>query len=139
MNFSRPAVRVLLGLLALAMVAALAAAAWIAHVEFRNDAVAITDPRLAYVTRVREKIQLATDAVYDMGLHQDLRGSLDLHIELDPDGKLVSATIARPSGNAVLDDLALRIVAESAPFEPFPPEVRKNTTVVEITSTFYFR
>lgn len=131
--------RVLLGLLALATVAALAAAAWIAHVEFRTDAAAITDPRLAYVSRVREKIQLATDVVYDRRSRQDLRGSLDLRIELDPDGKLVSATVTRPSGSAVLDDLALRIVSESAPFEPFPPEVRRNTNVVEIASTFYFR
>ena len=43
------------------------------------------------------------------------------------------------SGYAILDDAAVRIVQLAAPFAPFPPEMRRNTDVLEIIRTWQFR
>jgi TonB family protein len=138
-DFSRPAARVVLAALALAAVAALAAAFWFAYLDHRAVAVTYTDIRQAYVGRVREKIQVATDAAADERARLGPAGSLRLRVVVSPDGGVASASIVESSGNRAVDDLALRIVRESAPFEPFPERMRRYTTRVEIYSTFQFR
>ena len=139
MDVGRPAARVLLALFGAAAVAALGTTVWLAFLDTRSEAVTVTDPRVAYVNLVREKIQEATDAAYSKELQRGQGSSLELRIELNPDGKLVSAAVTRSSGIAALDDLALRAVRDSAPFEPFPPEVRRTTNIFEINSTFFFK
>ena len=139
MDVGRPATRVLLALLGLAALAALGTTAWLAFLDTRSEAVTVTDPRVAYVNIVREKIHEATEAAYSRELRRGQENSLELRIELNPDGKLVSAAVARSSGDAALDELALRVVRDSAPFEPFPAEVRRTTNIMEISSSFFFK
>jgi protein TonB len=43
------------------------------------------------------------------------------------------------SGHKVLDDAAIRIVRLSAPYAPFPDELRKSTDVLEIIRTWQFK
>ena len=43
------------------------------------------------------------------------------------------------SGHDVLDQAAIRIVKLSAPFAPFPDELRQTTDVLEIIRTWQFR
>ena len=138
-DFSRPGARVLLGLLALVSVAALAAAVWFAYLDYRTVAVTYTDLRQTYVGRVRERIQVATDAAAEERLRLGRAGALRLRIVVNPDGGLRSASVAESSGNGAVDDLLLRVVRESAPFEPFPERMRRYTSSVEINSTFQFR
>jgi protein TonB len=38
----------------------------------------------------------------------------------------------------VLDDAAVRIVRLASPFAPFPPEIAKDTDVLDITRTWQF-
>ena len=139
MDFGRPAARIFLAVLGVAAVAALGTAVWLAFLDTRSEAVTVTDPRVAYVNIVRDKIQVATELAFSDELRQSQESSLELRIELNPDGKLVSAAVARSSGIAALDDLALRAVRDSAPFEPFPPEMRRTTNILEINSTFFFK
>ena len=139
MDVGRPAARVLLALLGLAALAALGTTAWLAFLDTRSEVVTVTDPRVAYVNIVREKIQEATDAAYSKELQRGQGSSLELRIELNPDGKLVSTAVARSSGDADLDELALRVVRDSAPFEPFPAAVRRTTNIMEISSSFFFK
>jgi len=139
MDFGRPAARIFLAVLGVAAVAALGTAVWLAFLDTRSEAFTVTDPRVAYVNLVREKIQEATDAAYSKELQRGQGSSLELRIELNPDGKLVSAAVTRSSGIAALDDLALRAVRDSAPFEPFPLEMRRTTNILEINSTFFFK
>jgi len=134
-----PAARALLVLLALGAVAALAAAGWMAYVDSRNTAVAVTDPRLLYVNGIRQKIQAATEAALAALPQRSLAGSPQLLIRVNYRGELISARVIRSSGQAALDDLVLRIVRESAPFEPFSLDMRRTTNIVEITSEFDFR
>ena len=42
------------------------------------------------------------------------------------------------SGHKILDDAARRIVAMAAPFAAFPPAIRHDTDVLEITRTWNF-
>jgi len=44
----------------------------------------------------------------------------------------------RSSGKKLLDDAASRIVELAAPFQPFPPEIRKETDLLHITRTWQF-
>ena len=139
MDFRRPAARILLALFGAAAVAALGTTVWLAFLDTRSEAVTVTDPRVAYVNIVRDKIQVATEVAFSDELRQNQESSLELRIELNPDGKLVSAAVTRSSGIAALDDLALRAVRDSAPFEPFPLEMRRTTNILEINSAFFFK
>lgn len=139
MDFGRPAARILLALFGVAAVAALGTTLWLAVLDSRSEAVTVTDPRVAYVNIVRDRIQVATEAAFSDELRQSQENSLELRIELNPNGKLVSVEVARSSGITALDDLALRAVRDSAPFEPFPPEMRRTTNIIEINSTFFFK
>ena len=56
-----------------------------------------------------------------------------------PDGSLMEVEILKSSGHQVLDEAALRIVRLSAPFAPFPDELRETTDVLEIIRTWQFR
>jgi TonB family protein len=126
-------------LLGLAVITALGVVAWPIVTEPRPEFTAVTDPRPAYVNRVREKIQKATQATLATLPQPAATGSLVVRIEVAPDGTLLSAAIGETSGLRALDDLALRIVRLAAPFEPFPPEARKSTRLIEINSEFVFR
>lgn len=139
MDFSRPGARVLLVVLALAAVSTLAAGIWFAYLDSRAVAVSYSDLRQTYVGRVREKIQVATDAAADERSRLGDASTLKLRVVVNPNGGLLQASVVESSGNRAVDDLALRIVRESAPFEPFPPLMRRYTTSVEIYGTFHFR
>lgn len=47
-------------------------------------------------------------------------------------------TINKSSGHKVLDDAARRIVQLAAPYAAFPPDIRRDTDVLEITRAWYF-
>jgi protein TonB len=59
-------------------------------------------------------------------------------VVIGADGRLVHAVIDETSGSPVLDRAARHIVKLSAPFPPFPPEVARDTDVLEITRTWVF-
>jgi protein TonB len=54
------------------------------------------------------------------------------------DGSVVEAAVDKSSGSPVLDRAARRIVNMAAPFPPFPPEIARDTDVLEITRTWIF-
>ena len=139
LDFRHPLVRALLALLALGAVAALAAVTWMAYVDSRNAAVVINDPRVAYVDEVRLKLQAATEAALATQPRRQQVVSSLLRLQVNHRGRLISSEIVRSSGQSELDELALRIVRQSAPFEPFPLDMRRTTNIVEITSEFNFR
>ncbi|MCK1595925.1 energy transducer TonB [Bradyrhizobium sp. 164] len=47
-------------------------------------------------------------------------GTVVVRFELDRDGKLISSTVTKSSGNTVLDSEALDILKRASPFPPFP-------------------
>jgi TonB family protein len=136
---NQKAVRAVVAVLGLALLAVLAAAAWPIAVEIWGEHAAAADPRPAYVKGVQEKISKATDAALAAARPRELPASLKLRIEVDAEGNLASAKVTESSGDADIDELTLRVVRTAAPFAPFPPEMRRTTKVVELNSEFYFR
>jgi protein TonB len=65
-------------------------------------------------------------------------GALRMTVVIGADGRLVHAAIDESSGSPVLDRAARNIVKLSAPFPPFPPDIARDTDVLEITRTWTF-
>ena len=93
----------------------------------------------AYLEAWREKVERVGNLNYpDEARRKKLYGDLILHVSVRADGSLEKVRVVRSSGLPVLDDAAVRIVKLAAPFAPFPPEVGKDTDVLDITRTWQF-
>lgn len=64
-------------------------------------------------------------------------GTVVVTVVIDRNGDLVQSIIERSSGSTVLDSAAQRIVKLSAPFAPFPPDMR-DTDQIELTRSMVF-
>ncbi len=65
-------------------------------------------------------------------------GSLRLMVSVKADGSVQEVRILKSSGFKVLDQAAIEIVRLAAPFSAFPPELRKDTDILEIIRTWQF-
>ncbi len=54
------------------------------------------------------------------------------------DGSIKDIRVLHSSGEKVLDKAAIRIVRLSAPFAPFPRDIRAETDILDITRTWQF-
>jgi protein TonB len=91
-----------------------------------------------YVEDWRARVEKIGNANYPDEARGKLYGSLRMTVALRKDGSLVEATIEQSSGSPVLDRAARRIVNMAAPYPPFPPEIARDTDVLEITRTWIF-
>ena len=91
-----------------------------------------------YIEDWREKIQRVGTLNYPDAARGKLYGSLVLTVSLNADGSIGRIDINRSSGHKVLDDAARRIVLMAAPYSAFPPEIRRDTDILEITRTWFF-
>lgn len=93
----------------------------------------------AYLEAWRSKVEKIGNLNYpDEAKRRKLYGNLLMHVAVRADGSVERIRIVRSSGHKLLDDAALRIVRMSAPFSPFPPEIRKEVDVLDITRTWQF-
>lgn len=93
-----------------------------------------------YLQSWRRKVETVGNLNYPEEARRDqLYGSLRLMVSITPDGGLKDVRILDSSGFKVLDDAAIRIVRQAAPFAPFPEEMRQSTDVLEIIRTWQFR
>lgn len=65
-------------------------------------------------------------------------GSLRMTVAIRKDGAVVDTILEKSSGSPVLDRAARRIVMLAAPYPPFPPDIAKDTDILEITRTWIF-
>jgi protein TonB len=94
----------------------------------------------AYMDAWRAKIERIGNMHYPAEAKRlQLGGSLVLDVAIRTDGSVQAVTVLRPSGHAVLDDAAVRIVELAAPFAPLPPDLRAETDLLHITRTWRFR
>ncbi len=91
-----------------------------------------------YIEDWRQKVERIGTLNYPEAARGKLYGSLVLTVSLNHDGSLNRVDINRSSGYKVLDEAARRIVQMASPFAPFPPEIRRDTDILEITRTWYF-
>ena len=93
-----------------------------------------------YLNSWRRKIESIGNLNYPQKARENkLYGSLRLMVAILPDGSLKEVELLESSGHQVLDDAAVRIVRLSAPYAPFPDELRQSTDVLEIIRTWQFR
>lgn len=91
-----------------------------------------------YIEDWRQKVERIGTLNYPEAARGKLYGSLVLTASLNHDGSLNRVDINRSSGYKVLDEAAKRIVQMASPFAPFPPDIRRDTDILEITRTWYF-
>ena len=65
-------------------------------------------------------------------------GSLRMTVAIRKDGSVADTILEKSSGSPVLDRAARRIVMQAAPYSPFPPDIAKDTDILEITRTWIF-
>lgn len=91
-----------------------------------------------YIENWRQKIERVGTMNYPEAARGRLYGTLLLTVTIAADGSVTRVDINRSSGHKILDDAAKRIVMMASPYSPFPPEIRRDTDIIEITRTWYF-
>ena len=84
--------------------------------------------------------QVETAGYYEISRSDIIQGNFRVQIKsiIDHMGNLIDADILRSSGNSMLDALALRILYQSAPFEPFPEDMVANYQQLDIVRDWNF-
>ena len=84
--------------------------------------------------------QVETAGYYEISRSDMIQGDFRVQIKsiIDHKGNLIDADILQSSGNSMLDALALKILHQSAPFEPFPNEMVDNYQQLEIIRDWNF-
>lgn len=91
-----------------------------------------------YIEDWRQKIERIGTLNYPAAARGKMYGSLLLTVSINADGTVTRIDINRSSGYKVLDESARRIVQMASPYAAFPPDIRRDTDVIEITRTWYF-
>lgn len=98
-----------------------------------------------YYDAMRQKIEAYGSAFFPRANGRPLYGSLVIVVSIDAQGRITTnaqgkegLSIGRSSGNPELDRQAIAIVRASAPFGPFPTEMRNQIDVLDWVSTFEF-
>jgi protein TonB len=63
-------------------------------------------------------------------------GETQLSISIKRDGSVEEVRVSQSSGRPLLDKTAIQMAQVAAPFQPFPPEIAKDTDILTIVHTF---
>ncbi len=92
-----------------------------------------------YVEDWRVKIERVSEHNYPQAAaDKGIYGSLMLSVAIKSDGSVEKVEMIRSSGHKVLDEAAIKIVKMAAPYAPFPPDIAKDTDIIDITRTWRF-
>ena len=92
-----------------------------------------------YVDGWRVKVERVGNINYPQEARdRNINASLQLTVAVKSNGDIEDIKVNRSSGHKFLDRAAIRIVRMSAPFDPFPPQLKKDTDVLHITRTWMF-
>jgi protein TonB len=93
----------------------------------------------SYLEAWRRKVERIGNLNYpEVAKERKLYGNLILLVSVRADGGVMAVRVVRSSGHPELDQAAVRIVELAAPFAPFPPDIRTETDVLDITRTWQF-
>jgi periplasmic protein TonB len=93
----------------------------------------------SYLEAWRRKVENIGNLNYpEEARRRKLYGNLLMHVAIRSDGSVERIRVVRSSGHSLLDDAAVRIVRLAAPFAPFPPDIRDEVDVLDITRTWQF-
>lgn len=91
-----------------------------------------------YVEDWRARVEKVGNQHYPDEARGKIYGALRMTVAIRKDGTVLEATIEESSGSPVLDRAARRIVKLASPYPPFPPDIARDTDVLEITRTWMF-
>ena len=91
-----------------------------------------------YVENWRQKVERVGTLNYPEAAKGKLYGALVLTLTIRSDGSVDRIEINRSSGYKILDDAARRIVMMAGPYAAFPPEIARDTDILEITRSWRF-
>jgi periplasmic protein TonB len=92
-----------------------------------------------YVEDWRLKVERVGNLNYPEAARANkLYGSLVLTVSIRSDGSVENVAVNRSSGRRILDAAAVRIVEMAGPYAAFPPDIRRDTDILEITRTWTF-
>lgn len=92
-----------------------------------------------YMEDWRARVQRIGNLNYpERARRENLSGSVVLNVAINANGGIENIEVLRSSGKKLLDDAAIRIVELAKPFKPFPPTIRRETDVLNITRTWEF-
>ena len=91
-----------------------------------------------YLNAWQRKVETA--GYYEISRKDIIQGNFKVQIKsiIDFMGNLIDADILKSSGNSSMDALALKILQQSAPFEPFPQDMANNYQQLEIIRDWNF-
>ena len=91
-----------------------------------------------YLNAWQRKVE--TTGYFQISQKDIIRGNFKVQIRsiIDSMGNLIGADILKSSGNSSMDALALKILQQAAPFEPFPMDMAANYQQLEIIRDWNF-
>jgi protein TonB len=92
-----------------------------------------------YLDNWKRRIEAVGDAYLpQLGELDGITGSPTLMVAIDMSGDLKEAVIRKTSGSTVLDLAALDILNRASPFDPFPPEITAEYSIVRFEYKWLF-
>jgi len=91
-----------------------------------------------YIEDWRQKVERVGTLNYPQAARGRLYGSVLVMVSIKADGSVENVSIRRSSGEKILDQAADRIIRMAAPFSPFPPNIKTDVDILDISSTLTF-
>ena len=90
-----------------------------------------------YLNIWQRKIETIGDKIIQEN-NKDYQGTVQVIATIDKKGNLIKSDILKSSGNAVIDNMAIQILNESAPFAPFNGAMTNDYSFIEIVRDWNF-
>jgi len=92
-----------------------------------------------YVEDWRIKVERIGETNYPQAASQlKIYGSLLMTVSIRANGTIENIEMRRSSGSKILDEAARRIVRLGEPYAAFPPDIAKDTDIIDISRTWRF-
>ena len=90
-----------------------------------------------YLNIWQRKIETIGDKIIQEN-NKDYQGTVQVMATIDKKGNLIKSDIFKSSGNAIIDNMAIQILNESAPFAPFNGAMTNDYSFIEIVRDWNF-
>tara|TARA_Y100000768_G_scaffold84796_1_gene60609 strand:- start:1929 stop:2555 length:627 start_codon:yes stop_codon:yes gene_type:complete len=90
-----------------------------------------------YLNLWQRKIESIGDKIIQEN-NKDYRGTVQVIATIDKKGNLIKSDILKSSGNTTIDNMAIQILNESAPFAPFNDAMTNDYSFIEIVRDWNF-
>ena len=90
-----------------------------------------------YLNIWQRKIETIGDKIIQEN-NKDYQGTVQVMATIDKKGNLIKSDILKSSGSAIIDNMAIQILNESAPFAPFNGAMTNDYNFIEIVRDWNF-